>query len=100
MTRVEHLLVCAAEECSEVAKEISKCLRFQHDEIYPLDGRSNAMRVAHELVDLLAIMDLLHEENVLPEFTEDEFNRMIEAKQAKFEKMLLYSESMGKLDRA
>ena len=70
MNRTEHLLTVLSEECIEVAKEVSKALRFGLDDFMPdppLNGTiSNRQRIAEELRQVMAMADWLHEEGVLP----------------------------------
>lgn len=64
MDRTEHLLICLAEECSEVSQRVSKALRFGLQEIQPGQDLTNAQRIVGELVDLLAVVDMLENESV------------------------------------
>ncbi len=73
MNRTEHLLTVLSEECVEVAKDISKAMRFGlHDQVslnpdvLGSEGPSNAMRIATELAELLAMKDWLVEEGIIP----------------------------------
>lgn len=65
LSETEHLLTCLAEECSEVAHRVSKALRFGLKEIEPGKTADNATRIAAEVTDLLAIVDMLEERGVL-----------------------------------
>ena len=60
---VDHLMVLAMEECCELSQAVSKCLRFTPDHtpegIYPT---SNKDRVTDELIDLIAVAQLLRDE--------------------------------------
>jgi hypothetical protein len=58
MTRQEHLLDIAIEECLEVGQRISKALRFGVDEIQDGQSFSNRERIAYELNDLLTVLDM------------------------------------------
>jgi len=57
MTLDEHLLICLAEECSEVVQRITKALRFGLDEVQPGQEFTNSQRIGQELIDVAA--DLL-----------------------------------------
>lgn len=57
MTLDEHLLVCLAEECSEVVQRITKALGFGLDEVQPGQEFTNSQRIGQELIDVAA--DLL-----------------------------------------
>lgn len=89
------LLVQCAEEASEVAKEISKCLRFGASEVYAPIGLSNAMRVVNELNDLWAMVGILQDEGVLP--PEILHSDKILAKRKAVEEHLRYSRECGTL---
>lgn len=66
MNNAEHLLSCLAEECAEVAQRVSKALRFGLEEIQPGQAFTNAERIAQELNDLVAVVELLEEAGLLP----------------------------------
>lgn len=61
MNITEHLLVCLAEEGSEVTKDATKSLRFGLQDRNVLDpaGPTNVERLVAELNDLLAVADML-----------------------------------------
>lgn len=80
MTETEYLLVCLAEEASEIIKDVSKALRFGLDDVAP-NGNTNKQNLAMELTDLLAVYDLLEEDGTLKPFS---YNPdLIAAKKAK-----------------
>lgn len=97
MTRTEHLLTCLSEECAEVAQRASKAMRFGiHDK---QDGQAltNSERIVQELNDLIAVVDMLVEEQALPELYMS--LPEIRAKKARVEKFLKYSKQQGTLTR-
>jgi NTP pyrophosphatase (non-canonical NTP hydrolase) len=96
MNRTEHMLTVLAEECSEVAKETSKCLRFGPMEVFADIGISNAQRVKREFNDVLAMIEMLQAAGVLPLEMRDD--QMIQNKKLKFEKILEYSQECGTLN--
>ncbi len=68
MNRDEYLLTCLIEECVEVAHRASKALRFGLNEVQveqpkrrPNDGKTNEERLADELGDLFAIVEMLED---------------------------------------
>jgi NTP pyrophosphatase (non-canonical NTP hydrolase) len=99
MTRKEHLLLIAMEECNEVAHRISKALRFTLDEVQPGQDLNNAQRIHQEFNDLMAVMQMLVTEfpDMNPGSDLTDVQTMIEAKKAKIEKFLKYSEQKGTL---
>jgi len=99
MTRQEHLLVCLAEECAEVQKEITKILRFGLNDkpIESLGGKNlepNSVRLHREVVDVLAVIDMLMDEGLI----EDVDVKDVEAKQERVEKYMKYAHEKGMLD--
>jgi hypothetical protein len=97
MTRQDHLLVILMEECAEVQKECAKALRFGLDDWYaPAGPETNRESISREFDDLVATMDLLRHEGVIPFENEDNLHRQ-DAKVAKIEKFLEYSEKAGTL---
>ena len=62
MNTEQHLLVCLAEECTEVQHAIAKALRFGVDS-YGQSGRStNREQLKLELNDLMGVWQLLRKE--------------------------------------
>lgn len=96
MTRQQLLLLQLGEEAAEIVKEVSKCLRFGPDEIYPKIGVSNIDRVYAEFNDLLGIVEMLQVENLFPADLRNE--EMVYQKKVKVEKHLEYSKECGILE--
>ena len=97
MTRSEHLLVCLAEESSEVAKSVTKVLRFgllgSHPEYY--GGMTNIEMVRRELHDLIAVMEMVNDDvwDILP------IDRaLVEEKKSKVLKFIEYAKSNGDIE--
>lgn len=75
MNRTEHILVCIAEEGGEVAKEVSKALRFGLDDQLTLDphgprgteGPTNRAKITTEFIDMLGAYQLAVMEGILPD---------------------------------
>ena len=60
MIREENLMVVAAEECNELAKELMKALRFGADGCHPDEPDiTNSERILIEYTQLRAVMDML-----------------------------------------
>lgn len=65
MNTDEHLLTLLMEEAAEVVKDASKSLRFGVGDRYDL-GPSNIERLIDELNDLMAVVELLVHQGILP----------------------------------
>lgn len=89
MTREEHLLTIAIEECNEVAQRLSKALRFGLSEVQPGQSYANDYRVIVEYNDLIAVLRMLNLEVRDP--------RLIAMKREKVEHFLSYSVDCGTL---
>ena len=61
MNTTEHLLVCVAEEASELAQACSKALRFGLEDVCPTPtgGETNRQRIIQEFSELVAVIDML-----------------------------------------
>lgn len=97
MNSVEHLLTCLAEEGVEIAKDVSKALRFGLDDRNVLnpDGPTNRERLVDELNDLMAAVDILVERRILPLGWLDPDKKW--KKKAKVVKFMDYAVSKGAL---
>lgn len=96
MNVTEHLLVCLAEECAEVQQAVAKTLRFGLDDGYPDSGTTNAEDIAREIVDLLAVVELLEESGCI---VLDNSPAARERKQAKVRRFMDYARGRGTLMR-
>jgi NTP pyrophosphatase (non-canonical NTP hydrolase) len=81
-----EIILIMSEECAEVAKEVSKIMRFGPDQIKPGKDKTNIQVLEEELGDLLAMIELLVDKDV------GVSNEGLElAKKAKFEKLKKWS---------
>lgn len=92
MTRQEHLLTIAMEECCEVAHRLSKLLRFGGDEVQPGQLLTNRERVSEEFADLLAVLAMSGIDVDSPWV-----HSAADAKRRKVEHFLKYSAERGTL---
>ena len=96
MNKTEHLLTCLIEECAEIQKAATKALRFGLDDHAP-DGPINSESIAHELTDLLAVIEMLEDEKIIPTLRKPQ---EIRAKKDKVIKYMEYAmEERGTLDK-
>ena len=100
MTRDEHLLTIAAEECAEVAQRCAKALRFGLSQVqHAPDDKpeqnpellNNLERIRREYVDLTAVLTMI--DSGLTRMTETE----LRAKRAKVNRYLEMSLGLGTL---
>ena len=96
MTRTEHLMMCLAEECSEVQKVASKANRFGLEDVYPAYGLTNNERLAIEYAELIAITEMLEEQGFKP-LSGNRLNQIKENKKKRVEQYLVYAEDIGTL---
>jgi NTP pyrophosphatase (non-canonical NTP hydrolase) len=94
MNTTEHLLTCLGEECVEVAKEVSKALRFGLDDKKPGHPETNRERIALEFADALAIIEMLEESGILKRVTD---TRVIDRKKARVKARMDYAAQRGTL---
>jgi NTP pyrophosphatase (non-canonical NTP hydrolase) len=59
-----QILLILQEECAEVIKEVSKCMRFGPDQIKPGTQQSNLQHLERELGDVVAMISLLEEADI------------------------------------
>jgi NTP pyrophosphatase (non-canonical NTP hydrolase) len=81
-----EIILILSEECAEVAKEVSKIMRFGPDQIKPGKDKTNIAVLEEELGDLLAMIELLVDKDIGVTNEGLEF-----AKKAKFEKLKKWS---------
>ena len=79
----EETLRILQEECAEVVQAISKIFRFGLDGVY--NDRTNRQRLTEEIGDLLAMIDLLEQQEIVDN------NLLIQFKQRKFNKLEAWS---------
>lgn len=84
MNKTEHLLTCLIEECAEIQKSATKALRFGLDDHGPDGPPINSESIAHEITDLLAVIEMLESEEIIP------ILRTPQAIQAKKDKVIKY----------
>lgn len=85
----DELLVLLIEEAGEVIQAATKCLRFGYDTVGPDDYGRNDLVLAHEVGDMLGIVDALDLDARYLETSRE--NKLARAKHAK----LLYGRAAG-----
>ena len=83
--QVQEALDILQEECAEVIVEVSKCRRFGLDSKHYKTGLTHSVMLETEVGDVLALIDILIEQDVLDTTTLDI------AKEAKKEKLKQWS---------
>jgi NTP pyrophosphatase (non-canonical NTP hydrolase) len=66
VNKTEHLLTCLIEECAEVQKAAAKALRFGLEDHASDSDVSNAEDIAVEICDLIAVVEMLEKEKIIP----------------------------------
>ena len=94
MNRQEHLLIKLIEECAEVQKAAAKALEFGLENKNPDTRLSNAKEIAHELDDVMAIVQMLR-----PGFTWIIDYDAIAMKKAKVERYMQQAIACGTLEK-
>ena len=95
MTKTEHLLTCLIEECAEIQKAAAKALRFGLDDHHPdVPTTTNADEIAQEYIDMLAIVEMLREENIIPTL---ESRALVQTKKDKVTRYMAYAQARGVL---
>jgi NTP pyrophosphatase (non-canonical NTP hydrolase) len=91
----EHLLICLAEECAEVAQACSKALRFGLADQWPERGDiTNAENIARELEDLFGVVRMLYARGMI----RDCDNARTLAKSRKVANYMAYARARGTLE--
>ena len=85
LSRIDEVMNILGEECAEVIQAISKCNRFGLNNFKPGKPKTNLQHLEEELGDLLAMIDILHEMDVVS------WNNLEAAKAAKIEKLKKWS---------
>jgi hypothetical protein len=97
MNKTEHILTCLIEECSEIQKVAAKALRFGLDDHAPDSEISNSEDIALEICDLIAVIEMLENEKIIPK-TRLLDSSLLEAKKKKVNKYMDYAKERGTLD--
>jgi len=87
------------EECAEVQKAAAKALRFGLDDHAPNSDSTNAEDIAVEIIDLIAVVEMLEEEKIIPSITDNNSVSLIEKKKEKVKKYMDYAKNQGTLER-
>ena len=97
MNQTEHLLTCLMEECAEIQKSAAKALRFGLDDHAPNSHSTNAEDISIEFIDLVAVIEMLREENIIPDICDNDSKIAIEKKKEKVKKYMDYAKERGTL---
>ena len=81
----KEILSIAQEECGELVVAISKVFRFGFDSRWPEGGIDNRTRLTEELGDLMAMVQLMAENNII------DINEMAKAGERKITKLKTWS---------
>ena len=84
-SKIKETMDILQEECAEVIQAVSKISRFGLDNLKPGKPKTNREHLEEELGDLLAMIDILHEMDVVS------WSNLDLAKDAKIEKLKKWS---------
>jgi NTP pyrophosphatase (non-canonical NTP hydrolase) len=64
--KTNEILIILQEECAEVIQDVSKCFRFGMDQVHlnSKDGRTQTQNLEKEIGDVLAMIELLVEQDL------------------------------------
>ena len=64
--QTKEILIILQEECAEVIQDVAKCFRFGPDQVHlnSADGRTQIQNLEKELGDVMAMIELLQDENI------------------------------------
>lgn len=99
MNSIEYLYIVASEECSEMQQCISKILRFgeaNHHPDRPQD--TNAKELLTEYYQLQCVMEMLIDNGVLCNISENEIKEIKSRKRQKISDYAQLSKSLGLLN--
>jgi len=83
--KIKEAMDILQEECAEVIQAVSKISRFGLDNLKPGKPKTNREHLEEELGDLLAMIDILHEMDMVS------WANLDAAKEAKIEKLKKWS---------
>jgi NTP pyrophosphatase (non-canonical NTP hydrolase) len=83
--KIKETMDILQEECAEVIQAVSKISRFGLDNLKPGKPKTNREHLEEELGDLLAMIDILHEMDIVS------WTNLDLAKEAKIEKLKKWS---------
>ena len=84
-SKIKETMDILQEECAEVIQAVSKISRFGLDNLKPGKPKTNREHLEEELGDLLAMIDILHEMDIVS------WDNLDTAKAAKIEKLKKWS---------
>ncbi len=99
MNKIEYLLVCLNEECSEIIKLTDKALRFGLNDSPPSADNpgTNLENIMHELNDLMGVCKMMVDEGIFK--AEEIMNEgKVAQKVEKIKKFMKYSAEKGILE--
>lgn len=94
----DYLLGKLREECLEVAHRVCKADTFGLSEVQPGQDRTNAQRIGDEVVDVIAILEMLSEAGVELD-TQTDLKARVLAKKHKVLQFAALSRGLGRLEQ-
>lgn len=98
LNKIDYLLVKLAEEAGEMAQDALKAVELGLTTVEPGKTLSNAQRLSGELIDVLAVLEMLADEGVELRTEGAALDEGIDRKKAKVEAYMQASRDLGKLE--
>lgn len=96
MTRGENLNVCVMEKCGDLIQAVGKVTRFGKDNHHPdTPKKTNEDDLLREYYQLQAVMEMVFEKEGVRQLSEQEINRIKEAKRRSVTYYSNYSGNIG-----
>jgi len=101
LDKIEYLLTCLMEECSEIQKAASKSQRFGLNDSDPFveNSQTNLSILRFELADLQGVCEELQEHGVDVTLPEALFKESVKQKRERLKRFYTYSEERGRLQQ-
>lgn len=98
MNRTEHLLQSLSEEGVEVAKAVSKALKFGLQDGYPGMPTTNAQDIVTEAQEFIAVLEILEDEGIVEKLPDHEKEDIKKAKKERLSTWMGYAREKGTLE--
>lgn len=98
MDILDYWHVKLAEECNEVAHRCAKTMQFGMSDIQNGHAKDNAQRLREEVLDLIAVVELMQNAGAMTYITVSDRQHAREVKRAKLQKYFKLSFELGRIE--